>query len=120
MKKTVFRIATGVAAVALSFGAAAGTAAAATPSSNLDTSTQLMAKVVPMAWNGNCYAISYTNTSFTGWCDGTGPQTYGTYVDCSDGFRYGSSYVHWYGDRRGVTSYCPGGTVRVSQGYEIF
>ncbi|WP_405593932.1 hypothetical protein OG741_00440 [Streptomyces sp. NBC_01410] len=109
MRNLTKQIAIGISTATLCFGATAGTAAAAPNGS-----------VTPLYWNGNCYPISYTSGSFTGWCDGTGPQNYGTYVDCSNGYRYNSTYVRWYGDRRGVTSYCPSGTIRVGQGYRLF
>ncbi|MFI0899058.1 hypothetical protein [Streptomyces sp. NPDC020983] len=118
MKLWTKRIALGLSATALCMGAAAGTASAAAPSGSPAASAGGIVK--PMDWNGNCYAISYTSTSFTGWCDGTGPYNYGTYVVCSNGGTYDSTYVHWYGDRRGVTAYCPSGTTRVSQGYDLY
>ena len=119
MNKSISRIATSVAAAALCVGAAAGTAVATTSRGSPSPAGQLMTKVAPANGNGICAPISYTNTSFTGWCDGTGPQTYGTYVDCSDWLRYYSTYLHWYGDRRGVTSFCPAGTTRVAEGYLV-
>ncbi|MER7485526.1 hypothetical protein ABTY20_06310 [Streptomyces sp. NPDC126497] len=67
-------------------------------------------------WNGNCDAISFTTTGFTGWCDGTGPEKYGTWVKCSNGKTQYSSYTRAYGDRRGVYAGCTSGS-RVASGF---
>ncbi|MEU6765777.1 hypothetical protein ABZ916_25070 [Streptomyces sp. NPDC046853] len=67
-------------------------------------------------WNGNCDAISFTTTGFTGWCDGTGPEKYGTWVKCSTGSTKYSTYTRAYGDRRGVYAGCTSGK-RVASGF---
>jgi hypothetical protein len=67
-------------------------------------------------WNDNCYAISFTTTGFTGWCDGTGPEKYGTWVTCSTGGTKYSTYTRAYGDRRGVYAGCTSGR-RVASGF---
>ncbi|POX62811.1 hypothetical protein C3492_14055 [Streptomyces sp. Ru62] len=69
--------------------------------------------------NGHCYTISRTTTSLTGWCDGTGPERYGTYVVCTSG-EYHNSYTKWYGDRTGVYAGCPSGKTRISDGYDRY
>ncbi|MBV7700158.1 hypothetical protein [Streptomyces sp. TRM70350] len=100
--------AVGVSALALCLGSSAGIATAA-PAGDAS----------PADWNGRCYTISRTSTSFTGWCDGTGPERYGTYVICSGG-EYHSTYTRWYGDRRGVYAGCPSGQRRVADGYDHY
>lgn len=83
--------------------------------------TQASANTVrPHAWNGHCYTIKLTGSSFQGWCDGKGPESYGTFVYCSDGSdgrTYNSPYKHWFGDRRGVLVSCPQATSIAGYGY---
>lgn len=102
------RTAIGVASLALSLSVPVGAAAAA-PADDASAA----------GGNGRCYVISRTTTSFTGWCDGTGPERYGTYVICSSG-EYHSTYTKWYGDRTGVYAGCPSGQRRVADGFDRF
>jgi hypothetical protein len=74
------------------------------------------AAAMPSGWNGQCHPLNINYSGFKGWCDGTGPESYGTYVDCSDGHRYPSGYKLWFGDRTGVYAECGFG-YRVGQGY---
>lgn len=96
------KAAIGASALVLTFGGAAGTASAGTASAQ--------------GWNGNCYTLSRTTTSFTGWCDGTGPQRYATKVYCTRGW-YTATYSKWYGDRTGVYAACPSGQTRIDDGF---
>ncbi|GAA0643902.1 hypothetical protein GCM10009535_21570 [Streptomyces thermocarboxydovorans] len=95
------RVAVAASALALTVGAA-GTASAGTESAQ--------------GWNGKCHTLSRTTKSFTGWCDGTGPQRYATKVYCTKGW-YTATYSRWYGDRRGVYAACPSGQTRIDDGF---
>ncbi|WP_327358535.1 hypothetical protein [Streptomyces sp. NBC_01304] len=108
MNRLARRTAIGASSLALLLGTPVGAAVAA-PGDDVSVS----------GWNGKCYTISRTSTAFTGWCDGNGPERYGTYVICSGG-EYHSTYTRWYGDRRGVYAGCPSGQRRVADGYDRY
>ncbi len=97
--------------------AAASSGATAAAPTRVAVGNATSSAVTPLSWNGRCYVNSVTYTGWNGWCDGKGPQTYSTFVDCSNGVEYDASYSHWYGDRRGVYAGCPSGTHRVGQGF---
>lgn len=72
----------------------------------------LIAPAAHADWNGYCDIQHYNGGGrgyATGWCDGTGPQKYQVAVKCADGaWRY-SSGAKAFGDRSGLTAYCPAG-----------
>ena len=71
--------------------------------------------VTPAGWRGACHLIEFNSGNLypwapTGyeanWCDGNGPDSYRTYVYCSDN-QYHFGPWKWYGDRTGSWAYCP-------------
>jgi hypothetical protein len=98
-------------AAALTFAAPASAAPAAVAETQASSvSSNTVPAATPADSNGICYVYGYS-TSAWGWCDGTGPQRYGIYAACSNGYVYESSSQPWFGDRRGAWVYCPSGTV---------
>ena len=74
----------------------------------------------PSHSNGQCYGNLYIGGtgSFSGWCDGNGPQTYEPFVRCVNGHTYYGAQ-RWFGDRRGSTAQCPA-SVKASSGGFVF
>jgi hypothetical protein len=69
----------------------------------------------PLHSNGQCYGNLYVGGTgtFSGWCDGNGPQTYEPIVKCANGHSY-AGVQRWFGDRRGSTAQCPSGVKATS------
>ncbi len=78
------------------------------------------ATVQPAGFGEHCYVLKTVwefTGSMTGWCDGTGPDTYSTYVQCSDLWANYNSPPAWFGDTRGTTATCPTGHAMVAYGF---
>ncbi|WP_214415943.1 hypothetical protein [Sphaerisporangium fuscum] len=72
----------------------------------------LIAPAAHADWNGYCDIQHYqgSGTGYaTGWCDGTGPQKYQVGVKCTNGVWYWSAGAKAFGDRTGLSAYCPSG-----------
>jgi len=67
-------------------------------------------------WFGTPHEQLNTSTSYGGWVDGNGPDSYRAYVLCTGGAHYGVS--RWAGDSRGSFAYCPSGTA-FEKGFEL-
>jgi hypothetical protein len=101
VRRSAGRIRTASVGLALAAGVVL---AGATPAAAQPTQTG----VGIQAWNGYCSPIEVRLASVWAWCDGTGPQSYRTWVRCTFGDTYYGT-VHWYGDRRGSTAVCARG-----------
>ena len=66
-------------------------------------------------WFGDVHVTLNTPTSYGGWVDGNGPDSYRFFVICSNGKTY-NGVTRWAGDRRGSFGYCPSGTTASYKG----
>ncbi|MCI4066414.1 hypothetical protein MRQ36_29205 [Micromonospora sp. R77] len=69
-------------------------------------------------WYGTVHVTLNTSTSYGGWIDGNGPDSYRFWIQCSNGSEY-RGVTRWAGDRRGSFAYCPSGTSGVSRGWDL-
>ncbi|MEU1736029.1 hypothetical protein [Streptosporangium sp. NPDC020145] len=70
-------------------------------------------------YNGGC-AIAHCQGSGTGWCDGTGPQKYQIGVKCGNNVWYWSAGAKAFGDRTGLSAYCPSGYASLNHGWRRY
>jgi hypothetical protein len=96
-----------VRATALTTLTAAGLALGAltgSPASAATARHPAVTLVHPMGYLGACHPW-HDNSTFGGWCDGTGPNSYRAFALCDNGdYVYGAA--RWDGDRRGSYAYC--------------
>ncbi|XTZ16807.1 hypothetical protein ACQSSU_05300 [Micromonospora echinospora] len=74
------------------------------------------AATVEPEWFGDVHVTLNTSTSYGGWVDGNGPDSYRFWVICSNGNTYNGA-TRWAGDRRGSFGYCPSGTTATYKGW---
>ncbi|MFI9012197.1 hypothetical protein ACIGNX_33640 [Actinosynnema sp. NPDC053489] len=83
-----------------------------------DAATDTGTGTVAPQWFGDAHVTLNTSSSFGGWVDGNGPDSYQAYVYCSDG-SYKTGATRWAGDRRGSFAYCASGKTRTSYGFRL-
>ncbi|MFI7536767.1 hypothetical protein [Streptosporangium sp. NPDC049376] len=74
-------------------------------------------------YNGSCTIAHYqgSGTGYaTGWCDGTGPQKYQIGVKCGNNVWYWSAGAKAFGDRTGLSAYCPSGYASLNHGWRRY
>lgn len=67
------------------------------------------ADVAPM-WFGTIHVTTNTSTTYGGWVDGNGPDSYMAWADCNNG-SLATGVTRWAGDQRGSFATCSSGIV---------
>src|SRR5690242_13768006 len=78
------------------------------------------AEVAP-SWFGSTHVTIDGGSTYGGWVDGNGPDSYMAWADCNDG-SVATGVEHWAGDRNGSFAHCDTGTAAGSshKGFFLF